>query len=352
MSVPAAICRFAWFGALVWSLVQANASRAELPVDVEVAMEAGVPITAPQEWAKILGRMDIGSVRLRSVRVGDQPEIVGSTNGAPERYKVVALLNRSGELVLPERRYRMSDRNALRVFFQDLSKQESFGQERGRFGLTEKQFQTVYEELSREIDFSTKALTPRELLIQLERKLSLPVVHAAPADLELRDADSLGTELKGITAGTALAFVLRREGLTLRPEKPGGGSLQLKIEPTRRGRETWPVGWKTETSPRQLVPQLYEFLTIEIDGYTLSAALDAIKPRLGTRLFFDQWILARSEIDPDQVQVKLPKRKTFLKNAVDKMLSQARLAGELRVDERGHSFYWITQFGKDSPRAE
>jgi hypothetical protein len=37
---------------------------------------------------------------------------------------------------------------------------------------------------------------------------------------------------------------------------------------------------------------------------------------------------------------------------VDRLLSQARLASELRVDEGGNAFFWITQFGPQSPRAE
>jgi hypothetical protein len=40
-----------------------------------------------------------------------------------------------------------------------------------------------------------------------------------------------------------------------------------------------------------------------------------------------------------------------VRRAVDSILSQGRLAGELRVDEAGQPFYWITQFDKDSPRA-
>ena len=51
------------------------------------------------------------------------------------------------------------------------------------------------------------------------------------------------------------------------------------------------------------------------------------------------------------MQVKLPRGKTYIRKAVDVILAQGRLGGELRVDEAGTPFYWVTQFTKDSPRA-
>ena len=43
-------------------------------------------------------------------------------------------------------------------------------------------------------------------------------------------------------------------------------------------RDAWPVGWKSEGSPRLLAPKMFEFLTIEIDGFTLSKAVEALQP--------------------------------------------------------------------------
>ena len=100
------------------------------------------------------------------------------------------------------------------------------------------------------------------------------------------------------------------------------------------------------------ISEMFKFLTFEISGYTLAQALDVLSPRLGVPLKFDDLILQRRDIHPDKIQVKLPRKKTYLKRAVDRILGQARLSGELRVDEAGKPFYWITQFGKDSPRAE
>ena len=65
-------------------------------------------------------------------------------------------------------------------------------------------------------------------------------------------------------------------------------------------------------------------------------------------LLFDERVLAVRSIDPAKIEVSFPRGKTYIRRAVDRVLSQARLAGELRVDEAEKPFYWITQFGPDN----
>jgi len=325
---------------------------AELPIDVEVATQKGMPLTAPQEWAQLLGEMQLASVRLRGGRLDDRPEVT-KVDGVPNlRFKVLALLDRSGDLVLPERRFRLSDRKALGDYFQSLAQNESFGEELGGFGLTKKQFRQVHADLARSVTFSTQGKTSADVLAQLESKFAVPVVRDAVAREALRQAKPLQTQLRDMSAGTALAIALRVEALVLRPEKPTGEPLRMVVERSQPDRDSWPIGWKPEGSPRLVAPKLFEFLTIEIDGYTLAKALEALESRMGVAVIFDERILAAREIHPAAIQVKLPAGKTYLKRVVDRLLSQARLAGELRVDEQGRPFYWITQFGPDSLRAE
>jgi len=318
-------------------------------IEIQVAMEQGVPITAPQEWAKLLGKLGLGRVQLRSARSGDRPE---ATLGAGDRIKVVAILTRRGELVLPKRRFKSHDLAALRKYFQDLPIDLAEGDDaRGRFDLNEKQFRAIYADLSRLIDFSTAEMSRAKLLSRLAEKFAMPLEIDPVAKVMLSSAP-LAIELRGKAAGTGLALVLRQEGLALQPEKPRGKPLRIRVIRYDRAVETWPVGWKSEGVSRQLAPKMFETLNIEIDGYSLTQALDALKPRLGVEVVMDDWLLKRKEIDPDKVQVKLKRGKTYLKKAVDRILSQARLSGEMRVDELGQPFYWVTQFGKDSLRAE
>jgi len=317
-------------------------------IEIEVAIAPGVPITAPQTWAKLLGKMGLDRVQLRSAQTDDRPQITATDS----RIQVLAILSRRNELVLPKRKFKSHNLTALRKYFADLPINVAEGDDpHGRFGLTEKQFRAVYDDLSNLVDFPTTGMTTASLLLRQEKKFATSVVHD-PVSETLLINSPLTVELRGKAAGTALALALRQEGLALKPEKPRGKPLQLRVIRYSRAVETWPVGWKSEAVARQLAPKMFEFLNIEIDGYSLTQALDALAPRLGVPVVIDEWILKRKEIEPDRVQVKLKRGKTYLKKAVDRILSQARLTGEMRVDELGQPFYWVTQFGEESLRAE
>jgi hypothetical protein len=146
-----------------------------------------------------------------------------------------------------------------------------------------------------------------------------------------------------------LAYALRCEGLMLLPEQLPGEPLRLRIAPYDSQQESWPVGWKPAVSSRQSAPQLYKLRSIEINGFTLAQALTALQPALKLPVILDQWVLQRSQIEPSKIQVSYPKKRTFLKAVVGRLLSQARLAEEVRVDELEQPFLWVTRFGKASP---
>ena len=352
MSSSMAIRRLTWFVVAIFTAFFGVAAQGGLPIEIEVAMEPGVAITAPQEWARLLGKMDLVRVQVRSARPDDQPRITVRESATGSRVMVLAVLSQRNELILPERRFRSHDLATLRKYLEDLPSNAGEGSaERGRFDLTEKQFRTVHRDLSQKVDFSTQGKTVADLLLRLAKGFDTPLKRSPLVDALLSDAP-LTVELRGMSAGTSLSLALRHEGLALRPEKPRGESLQMRVIRYDRNAETWPVGWKSQASPRQLAPKMFEYLNIEISGYSLAQALDALEPRLGIPVIMDGWILKREDIHPDQTQVKIPRGKTYLKKAVDRILSQARLAGELRVDELGTPFYWVTQYGKDSLRAE
>ena len=334
-------------GLTVCSATRPPVAWSALPIDLVVATERGAPISAPQEWARTLGRMDLASVKLRGVRSGERPTIEEKRLGQSVRYHLLAILDQRNELRLPDRSFRVGDRQAMKKYFQELPAQAAYNaEERGLFGLTEKQFRKVYAELSQPVGFSTLDITAGELLARIENKLATPIRRPAPSTL--RNGKPLTTELQSLTMGTALAFALRRDGLMLSPEQLPGEALRLNIATFDSGQESWPVGWKPAVSSRQSAPHLYELRNIEIDGFTLSQALTALQPALKMPVAMDEWILQRRQIDPAKIQVSHPKKRTFLKSALGKMLSQARLAEEVRVDEKEQPFLWITRFGKDS----
>jgi hypothetical protein len=327
-----------------------HAFAAEVAIDIEVAMMPGVSITAPQEWAERLGKIGLDRVQIRSMRGNEQP--LTELNDTQTRLKVLALLSPNDELILPTRKFGIAHLSQLRAYFEGLPAQViEEGIVRGPMGLTEEEFQTALVDMAKPLGTSTVGKTSRDVLAQCEARFRLPIRRDASSAALLQAAKPLDADLEKFAAGTALAIALRRDQLMLRPAHIGSG-LELVVTPYIRGEEAWPLGWKAKETPRQLVPKLYESLTIEIDGFTLATALTALAPRLALPVVMDERVLEGQGIDPAKIPVKLPAKKTFLKSAVDRLLAQARLAGEVRIDDAGMAFLWVTQFGPDSRPAK
>lgn len=318
----------------------------EAVVDLEIAIMPGAPITAPQEWAKRLGDIGIERVQIRSMHGQEKPSTKMNDDGT--RVDVLAVLTGQEELVFADRRFRVGQTSELRTYIETLPEQiVEAGIVRGPFRLTEQEFNTVMTELGKPLPDSTLGKTSGRLLAAAKTIVRLPIEEQTTAHALLQTGKPIAVELNKLSVGTALVIALRNDGLTLRPVHVPGG-LELVVEPYKRGQEVWPAGWQAEQSPRLVAPKLFESLNIEIEGYTLAKALTALEPRLGLPVVMDEWTLRQQQIEPGKISVKLPAKKTFLKNAVDKLLSQARLASEIRIDEAGTAFLWITQYGPDS----
>lgn len=325
---------------------------AALPIELDVAADSP---EAMQRWSRILGECDLARVRIRGAKRGDQIGIRTIDTGRSKRYVVNAALDARDRLILPGGKFTDGQVVALKKFFQELPlNTEHNSVERGRFGLTAQQFKQVFETFSQPAPSSPAGAKSEALFASLSRQTRLPI--EGDVFPEERPSDSL-PEMKltsELTLGTTLALFLRTHGYAMVPEQPRGGELQLRIFALPGDQtmlEHWPVGWLSEAPPRQLAPNLYRATTIEISGFSLDEALRALEPASGLPLVYDQYLLDRKKIDPTKVQVKVARKKMFIKRGIDLVIRQASLTGEVRVDENGQPFYWITQFGKDSPRA-
>jgi len=331
------------------------------PIELELATERGVQITAPQEWLQLLAGIGIEQVRIRGIQAGDEPRV--EDRGTPQRpsYHVEGIITSRDQLRLPGGLFSRGDRAKLKDYFDRLSADgaESLTAPRGRFGLTEKELSTVFAELSQSVSFDTKGQQPRAVLDRLQTTLALKFAIDAEAERMLQAAAPIGDELKGLTAGTGLAMMLRNYGLTFRPEKLRGKAIVYRVgvaEADAIGQSTlgktsapdsnpksWPIGWEPEKAPGATAPSLMESLNAEIDGYSLEEALAAIGPRLKVPIYLDRAALAAYKIEPAKVQIKLARARMSYKRLLDRVLTQARLGSSLRVDESGRPFLWVTR---------
>jgi hypothetical protein len=234
---------------------------------------------------------------------------------------------------------------------------ESLTAPRGQFGLTEKEMTTVLADFAQPIEFQTKGQPVRDVMERLQATFQIRFTLDARSDQALRNANPCRDELQGLTAGTGLAILLRSERLSLRPQKSRGKPVAYRLEPI--GREaidkatlgkpdgddvtSWPIGWEPHDTPGELAPSLFEYRNAEVSGFTLEETLAAIGQRVKTPIYIDHAALAEHRIDPAKIQVQLARTRTIYKRVIDRVLAQARLGSQIRVDEAGTPFLWITQ---------
>lgn len=329
-------------------LTLATAAEAASPasISLEIVMEQGVQATAPRDWLQLLTGIGQQDVRIRSQRPGEEPQL--EQLGTPERprYRVVGVLTVNDQLLLPGGRFDLRSRAKIRDYFDRLGADGAEGvtAERGRFGLTEKQFRQVHADLSQTIGFATKGQSLVDVLKQLRDSLDLSLIVDDRAWEVLNDAGPVADEVEQLTIGTGLALLVRSHGMVLVPDKQRGQDVTHRIaRAVDVEGESWPVGWQSDALPRQLAPEMLEYLNAEVEGFKLTEAIDAIAPRAGVPIYWDHRTLAERKIDPATIEVRYARRRAQLIRVVDQLLFQARLRGELKVDEAGTVFYWISR---------
>lgn len=337
----------------------AAVTNAAAPIDVELATQQGLQITAPREWLQLFASIGMNNVRIRGAQAGDKPLATNRGTAERPRYYVLGILTARDQLQLPGGTFGRGDRARIKDYFDRLAADgsESLTAPRGRYGLTEQELAAVFADLAQPIDFETKGRVPRAVIDRLQGKLALKFAVDAEADAVLRAAKPFGDELRGVSAGSGIAMLLRNYGLVLRLEKLRGRPVAYRvtvadvdaIAQSTIGKESdkdptnWPIGWELDAAPVKIAPSLFEQLNAEIDGYTLAETLAAVGPRLTVPMYVDHNALATNKIDPAVIKVKLPRMRVTYNQVLSRVLAQAHLGASLRVDEAGRPFLWVTR---------
>jgi len=348
-----------WLANSLLILACSTACLAGPPVELELATERGVQITAPQEWLQLLARVGIQDVRIRGMRSGDVPKISNVGTAQKPRYSVVGIITTRNQLQLTGGTFSRGQTSQIKDYFDELAADgaESLTATRSMFDLTAKEIEAVFADLTPPIGFETNGKPLRAVLNQLQTRFNAKLSIDANAKEVIAKAAPVADELRGVSAGTALAMMLRANGLALRPEKQRGQDVIYRItasddDGTKRSPAAktddsqlaqWPVGWEPHGSPYESAPSLFQMLNAEIDGYTLEEALSAVRPRMKIPMLVDHLALAAHKTELSKVQVRVPKGRTSYKRLIDRALSQGRLSSQVRVDEAGNAFLWITR---------
>ena len=339
---------YSYLGALALAIASAFAqpARAANPrVELEIASEPGFPVADGRAWTEMLTKAGFATVRIRGGKPDDKLAIQTRGTEAAPSYLVTGALTADGQLQLLKGRFGLGDRAKIEAWLAKLRDggQEGITVKPEAFGLLPKQLVAVHEALAVPVGFSTKGKRPRDVARQIADTLSLKFITDTVGQAALASEEPVTDELQGVSAGTALAAVLRPLGLVLVPEK-SGSEIRLRISDSRAAKENWPVGWPVKSNPGTTLPGLFKFLDVEIEQTPLSEAIGAIGGRLKVPLLIDHNSVARKAVDLN-MKVNLPKGKTFYGRALDQLLYQAKMKSEVRIDEADRPFLWITAGG-------
>lgn len=311
-------------------------------VSLEVITEPGFAQENIREWLPMLEKAGFSSVRVRGGENGGGADLKTSGAGATASYEVTGVLTSDNRLRLPNGTFTVGSRSGLSAWIEKLKAggEEGLNAKQGAFGLVPKELVAVHEDLAKKVNFATSGKTTKEVVQGISAivdiKLTVdPAVRGQFGDEKLSD------ELLGMSSGTSLAAAIRPLGLVLIPEK-AGGNLQLRIADSQSAKQVWPVGWPNKSPPKDVLPDLFKFLNVEVTDNPLAESMEAIRGRLNVPLIVDQNNLAKQQIDYATVKVSLPKTNTYYSKIMERLLFQAKLKYELRVDEADRPFLWIT----------
>jgi hypothetical protein len=329
---------------LILLLGVATPAAAAPPVSFELVTDAGFSLTGAQRWIEAMKDLDHAGLRIRTGQPGDKTEVIVRGTETSPSYHVIGILLANNQLALPNGKFSLSDRAGIAKWIEKLQAGgiDGLTTTSVAFGLTSDELVDFDARLAQPIDFDTRGSRAGDVARKIVQRLTMETFVSDAARRAFASNEPVLDELNGLSAGTALAATLRPLGLVLSPEKPRGGKVRLAISDVREVKESWPIGWPPQAAPNQVAPKLYEYLTVEIKATALSEAITAIQGRVETPFLFDHNGLAREQIDVTAVNVSYPKKRVQYLRVLEQLLSQAKLKSEVRLDEAGKAFLWIS----------
>ena len=315
-------------------------------VELDLITGGSAGLTEQQQWYEAL--RGVKSIRLKLRRGGrlDQPKIDNIGNEDRPRYRVTGILDRRGRMLVPGAAFTKKDAKKLETWVERLINEGPDGvtEPRGAFGLTSKQLEEAHAATGGVVEIETKGLPTHEVVGHLQKLIrQVPVEVDRLAEPKLYADQEVLDELKGLSAGTALAAALRPLGLAVSLKYEKQKLRFVIVDPKKYEGEFWPIGWAHKGSAKAAAPTLFNYLTVEIgEGTAVSDIVENIGGRIKIPILFDHNAMARDGLEFDRMTARFPEKRTYYKRILEVTLGQGGLTPYLRLDEANRPFLWVT----------
>lgn len=330
------------FGGWNCSTTHAQTNR---QIHLEVAAGRREPVATQQKWMELLSKVGADRVRSSTARSAGTVSVEERETSLGVVVKVRGVIQ-GKKLELPTGTFSQRDVAKIRAYLEALRLDgvETALAEKKAFGLTSKQLVALNQSLSKPLKLKTKGNDPDEVIQFAKTKIEYEVALDRSARAALANGGKLLDELNGLSLGTALAATLRPYGLVLQPVRIQGQDIKLRITDSRVAEEFWPIGWPAQGTPKEAAPGLFQKNLLEIRDFPLDQVLAAIQTKAGLPMLFDYNSMARRDIDLATTKVTFVKKNVSYGYSLRKLLSKSKpkLHYEIRVDEAGKPFLWIS----------
>jgi hypothetical protein len=334
-----------WLSTLAATVFAQDTTAPRRMIVLEISSSSRAPVGTQQKWIQML--QDVGADKVTSRTGSSGTPTVEETRTTNSILVRVTGFIVGGQLKLPGGSFSIRDTAGIRELVSRLRDDGAKVAlaEKKAFGMTSEQLVELHQQLSEPVDFPTTGRNVGDVVSKLTAKSGLTFVLDAAARVAVNGNETVAEEFNGISIGTALAAVVRPLGLVVQPKREQGKSVEVHLIDSRSVQgEHWPIGWPISQAPLAVEPKLFDRLDIEIRGFPMKDALDAVEKRAGVPFFYDHNTLAREGIELTETKVTLVQKQASLMVAISKLLRQTkpRLSEELRIDENGKPFLWIT----------
>jgi hypothetical protein len=320
-------------------------ARAASTIEVELLTEKGFPFDGTRAWLDLFVGLGIKNIRINAAQIGDEVKVVTRGTDASPTYHITGILAADGSLHLSGGRFKLSDKRKLGGWLKEVAEFGPKGEKKPKlaaFGLPEEKFAKLKGDLAQTVGFSTKGAHADEVVARIAAPLSHRLTIDASAAKALGGGETVLDELSGIASGSALAAAVRPAGLVL-VTRQTGEEIELVITSSKGAKDNWPIGWASETAPAKLLPETIKAINVDIEEDTeLATMLKILADKVKAPMLFDHNNVVRKGIDLASAKVALPPERLTYSNVLRKVLYQANLKYEIRVDEADKPFLWIS----------
>ena len=295
-----------------------------------------------QRWMEMLS--GVGADRVTSeTSMVEEPTV--TETGDDDPLMTVTGIVKGPKLLLPGGKFSIRQSGAISSHLNQLKTDGAKFtlSEKMAFGLPPEELVGLHDQLSRPVATGVKDRPGPEVIQELLTSTGMPsLIDPSAAEL-MQFPDPVLDEVQGLSVGTALAAVARPMGMVIEPKRENGRAT-LVARDSRGGTESWPIGWPLREPPVAVAPELFTKIDLAVEEISLQQVITAFGGRLSMPILLDHNSLARAGVDLAEVKVTYRKNKTSYAVAMSSMLAQSRpkLKYELRVDEAGKVFIWIS----------